>query len=223
VGFTRKLKYYLVHSCGFSNKQAQNIIENGRIKLNGITIIENLELTDDAEIELDEKTIRKRKAYKLIKYYKPVGKVSSLNPHVKDSLYEKFKDLLPLFIAGRLDKNSEGLLILTNHGKLVQELIHPDNLKQKTYEVAVDKELNETFLNNMRNGIEIMGKLTKPATCEQMSPFCFKIALTEGKNKQIRRMCKKQNYRVINLKRLSIDNYSLNSLKPDAFEMLNFD
>lgn len=223
LGFTQKIEYFLVHQLKMSNKLAKTKLSEGSVKINGITVYTNVLVSGKDQIELNDVVIRSAQKHILILYYKPVGKISSLSPDVKDSLYNRFKEYLPLCIAGRLDKNSEGLLLLTNNGKLAQQITHPLHFKTKTYEVSVDKPVTEAFLENMRNGIEIMGKTTRPCKCEKTAICRFEISLTEGRNKQIRRMCKKQNYRVVELKRWSVDCYNLNKLLPDTFEMLNID
>lgn len=205
-----------------SNKEANKLISAGKIKVNQKTVFENCVIKEEDEISINGETIRPAKKFILMKYYKPVGKVSSLSPKVNDSLYDRFKDYLPLCIAGRLDKYSEGLLLLTNDGKWAQELTHPHFEKPKTYLVRVDKAITEAFIFHMRDGVEIMGQKTKAALCKQLQEFEFEITLTEGKNRQIRRMCRKQGYRVKSLKRLSAGNYKLGTLKPDEMEMLNF-
>ncbi len=222
MGFRQKLQYYLVHQQNMSNKQAKQLIAEGLVHVNKQAVSENVVIKEEDEIAVGQKVLRPRKNTILIKYHKPVGRVSSLNPKVKHSLHERFKDHLPLCIAGRLDKNSEGLLLLTNNGKWAQEITHPLYEKEKTYVVKVDKAIDAVFLENMRNGIEIMGQKTKPATCKPLDAFQFEIRLKEGKNRQIRRMCRKQGFRVLLLKRISVGPFQLGHLLPDDLEMLNF-
>lgn len=220
MGFTRKIQYYLVHTLRYSNKDAKKLIEDGAVRVNNSIITSNIEIKETDKIELNDKVIKKEKNFVYIKFYKPVGLVSSLNKDVKDSLYADFKDLLPLSIAGRLDKNSEGLLILTNDGKWQKQITDPTSEKEKEYLVEVDGIISEAFTHQMSNGLNIGIGVTKPCICEKMSDHVFKIVLTEGKNKQIRRMCKTLNYKVLILKRIRIDRQFLGELKPG--EMLNF-
>lgn len=220
MGFTRKIQYYLVHTLRYSNKEAKKLIEEGAVRVNNTIISTNLEIREIDKIELNDKEIKKEKNFVYIKYYKPVGLVSSLNKDVNDSLYTVFKDLLPLSIAGRLDKFSEGLLILTNNGKWQKQITDPSSKKEKEYVVEVDGIITEAFTTQMSIGLDIGIGVTKPCVCEKLSDQVFKIILTEGKNKQIRRMCKTLNYKVLKLKRVRIDQQFLDDLKPG--EMLNF-
>lgn len=220
MGFTRKIQYYLVHTWQYSNKEAKKLIAEGAIRVNNVIITTNIEIRETDKIELNEKEIKKQKTFVYIKYHKPVGSVSSLNKNVKDSLYTVFKDLLPLSIAGRLDKFSEGLLILTNDGKWQKEITDPNYKKEKEYIVNVDNMITTEFVSAMSRGINIGIAHTKPCFCEKISEHQFRIILTEGKNKQIRRMCKTLSYNVLKLKRIRIEHVDLGNLKPG--EMLNF-
>lgn len=221
MGFTRKLQYFLVHTLKYSNKEAKGFIENGHIILNGKPCTSNVEINETDRVELNGKLVRAEKSYTYIKFYKPVGYVSSLNPLIKDSLYPLFKDHLPLSIAGRLDKYSEGLLLLTNDGKWQQQITSPDSGKEKEYIVMVNKPITEQFIAQMSIGIDIGIGVTKPCICEKTDTSEFRIILTEGKNKQIRRMCKTLGYSVLKLKRIRIDHIEIQTLNPG--EMLNFE
>jgi 23S rRNA pseudouridine2604 synthase len=222
MGFTRKVQYYLVHTHKFSNKEAKKLIETGAVKLNGTVILANTILEENDQVTLEEKEIKPKSTYVYIKYHKPVGLVSSLNERIEHSLFATFKHLLPLYIAGRLDKNSEGLMLLSNDGKWVKQLTDPESNKEKVYEVNLNKTMDEQFLNKMRNGVDIGFYLTKPCKCRYISESAFEITLTEGKNKQIRRMCKTFGYQVIKLKRTRVDAVLLNNLALNSYEMLNF-
>ncbi|MFO0357061.1 MAG: pseudouridine synthase [Sphingobacteriaceae bacterium] len=221
MGFTRKLQYFLVHQLSFTNKMAKKLIESGAVKVNGKAITANIEISETDQIEVNGEVARSKKKYTYIKFHKPLGYVSSLNPNVKNSLFHFFKDRLPLSIAGRLDKFSEGLLILTNDGKWQKQLTDPESGKEKEYVVTVNKAIDDDFLIKMSSGVDIGICKTKACRCYKTQSHEFKIILTEGKNKQIRRMCKTLGYSVLSLKRTRISNIHLTSLKPG--EMLNFE
>lgn len=221
MGFTRKVQYYLVHTHKFSNKEAKKLIETGAVQVNGKVILTNEILQENDQITLEEKVIKHKSTYVYIKYHKPVGLVSSLNEKIEHSLYATFKHMLPLYIAGRLDKNSEGLMLLSSDGKWVKQLTDPESLKEKVYHVTIDKHMDADFLTKMQNGIDIQFYITKPCQCRALAANKFEITLTEGKNKQIRRMCKTLGYQVIKLKRMQIDRISLANLEPNCYEMLN--
>ncbi len=116
MGFSRKLQYFLVHSCNYTNKEAKALINSERIKVNKEIVNQNIPIQPGDEITLDDALLQEGKKFKYIKFHKPVGLQSTLHPEIKDGLYELFKEEIPLFIAGRLDKNSEGLLLLINDG-----------------------------------------------------------------------------------------------------------
>jgi 23S rRNA pseudouridine2604 synthase len=218
MGQGKKIHYFLVHTLKYTNKQARAAIAEGKVRVNNVIINENGEIDHLSEIAVDGKTVRERPIY--IKYYKPVGKVSSLNQHVKDSLYDVFKAHLPLTIAGRLDKASEGLLLLTNDGKWAKQVTDPANHKEKEYLVKVDTPLTKEFAEKMSCGVDIGFYFTKPCKCSLIDDHCFSIILTEGKNKQIRRMCKALGCKVISLKRIRIDKISIENQQVGTFVLL---
>ncbi len=218
MGQGKKIQYFLVHTLKYTNKQARTLIAERRVSINDKIIEENVELDHTAEIAVDGEIVKHKLVY--IKYYKPVGSVSSLNQHVKDSLYSVFKDHLPLVIAGRLDKASEGLLLLTNDGKWAKRITDPENYKEKEYIVKVDRILEKDFSSKMRKGVDIGFYHTKPCECIVIDEITFKIILTEGKNKQIRRMCKALGYKVVFLKRVRVDQITIDNQLVGTFETL---
>ena len=219
MGQGKKIQYFLVHTLKYSNKHARQLISHEKVKINGEIIYDNIEIDHYDQIAVDGKIVREKPVY--YKYHKPKGLVSSLNKNVKDSLYEVFKDHLPLFIAGRLDKASEGLLILTNDGKWTKQITDPLNLKEKEYIVRVDKPIDHRFISAMCSGVDIGFYQTKPCLCTKLDELTFKIILTEGKNKQIRRMCKTIGYKVVSLRRVRIDNISIDNQLVGTYELLN--
>lgn len=218
MGAGKKIEYFLVHTLKCSNKQARLWLAQNKVRIGNQIITKNIEIDHTSEIAVDGKIVRHAPIY--LKYYKPVGSVSSLNEHVKDSLFEVFKDHLPLTIAGRLDKNSEGLLLLTNDGKWAKHITDPTTLKEKEYLVKVDKEIDAEFIKKMSAGVDIGFYRTKPCKCRIIDEHNFNIILTEGKNKQIRRMCKSLGNRVIGLKRIRIDKIYLDNQTIGTFELL---
>ncbi|MBK7818192.1 MAG: rRNA pseudouridine synthase [Sphingobacteriaceae bacterium] len=219
MGFGRRIQYFLVHTLKYTNKEAKALITERRVRVGSEIIDSNIELNDSDEITVDGNLVKKH-APVYLKYYKPVGYVSSLNANVKDSLFEVFKDHLPLIIAGRLDKASEGLLILTNDGKWAKQVTDPKNHKEKEYIVKVSKEIDQSFADKMSAGVDIGFYFTKPCKCWIIDEFTFGIVLTEGKNKQIRRMCKALLYHVSFLKRVRIDDFNIDNQIVGSFEVL---
>lgn len=219
MGFGRRIQYFLVHTLKYTNKEAKVLITEGRVKVGSEVIDSNITVKDSDEITVDGKLVKKY-APVYLKYYKPVGYVSSLNENVKDSLFETFKDHLPLTIVGRLDKLSEGLLILTNDGKWAKQVTDPKNHKEKEYIVKVDKQIANDFVEKMSAGVDIGFYFTKPSKCRLIDSSTFGIVLTEGKNKQIRRMCKTLGYHVVFLKRVRIDKYEIGNQEINTFQVL---
>ncbi len=223
MGFSRKLQYFLVHSCNYSNKEAKALIASERILVNNCVVNENVPVQPEDEITLDGVILKAKKNFRYIRFHKPIGLQSTLHPDITDGLYELFKDELPLFIAGRLDKYSEGLMLLSDDGKWVNAITDPDNYKEKEYVVSTLYPIDEAFIHAMSSGIEIMGYQTRQTLCRKIDEHTFSIILTEGKNKQIRRMCKKLNNRALSIKRIRIGHVGLDNLMAGSYEyLLNF-
>lgn len=218
MGAGKKLEYFLVHTLKCSNKQARALLAQHKVQIAGEIITENIEIDHTSEITVSGKIIRHKPIY--LKYYKPVGFVSSLNEKVADSLFPVFKDHLPLVIAGRLDKNSEGLLLLTNDGKWAKHITDPSTLKEKEYLVKVDRAIDHAFVKKMSTGVDIGFYKTKACKCWMIDEFSFRIILTEGKNKQIRRMCKALDHKVVFLKRLRVDKITIDDQPVGTFSVL---
>lgn len=223
MGFTRKLQYFITHSMMVPNITSKSLIESGQVKVNGHIVTKNVTITEWDEIVVKGTVLQKARKKIYLKFHKPIGFVSSLNQNVPDNIREFFTDPAELFIAGRLDKMSTGLLLLTNDGIRAQELIHAGSEKEKEYDVRVDSEVDNTFVQAMRQGVDIGTHLTRPCFCERTGPFDFKIILTEGKNRQIRRMCRKLGKNVVALHRTRIDTVDIEGLMPGewAFTFFN--
>jgi 23S rRNA pseudouridine2604 synthase len=219
-----KLRTFLVKQLKVSNPEALFLLAEQRVLLNGSIANGSDVVTEKDEIIVDEKVIQQKKKFTYIKFYKPRGIESTLNKNIQDNLTTVFDYPTKLFPIGRLDKESEGLMIFTDDGKWYKEITNPTNEKEKEYLVTVDKPMTEEFIEAMQNGIVIMGKKTKPAIAEPLLPtlnlelLTFKLTLTEGMNRQIRRMCYKLGYEVTSLKRLRIATIELGNLKPGEWE-----
>jgi 23S rRNA pseudouridine2604 synthase len=222
MGFTKRIKYFLVHQCTLGNKEAAKAINDGRVRINGSVIHENVLLKDEDEVLLDDVVVRKQTEFIYLKFYKPSGYESTLNEKVQNNLSGFFREFNGLSIAGRLDKDSEGLLLLGNDGKWVQKIMHPQYKKDKEYIVEVDREVNEDLIRSFRNGIRVGKQEYQPAFCEQLNEKQIRIILREGKNRQIRNVCRKLNYNVLQLKRVRMDNIILDDMKPGEIRFIHF-
>jgi 23S rRNA pseudouridine2604 synthase len=201
-----------VHTLMYSNKKAQELIDKGLVMVDGKVISENTLLDDASEIRIDGKIVREKKAYVYLKFNKPAGFESTLSTGIENNLATFFKGYQNLSIAGRLDKQSEGLLILSNDGKWVEQQCNPKFEKEKEYLVILDKNLDDSFINAFTNGVLIGDYVTKPCKCSLIDNITINVVLTEGKNRQIRRMCKALGYNVVKLQRIRIADICLNAL-----------
>ncbi len=219
--FRNRLQYLLVVRLQISNKEALSLIFSGKVLVNGIAAKSNCELTQTDEVVYEEQVLQEAKKLIYIAYYKPRGIETTLNTTIADNL----KDILPfeedVFPVGRLDKESEGLLLLTNDGTVYDKILRNENKTEKDYIVEVDKAITNDFLEKMSDGVVIMGKKTLPCTLAQVDDFRFKITLIQGLNRQIRRMCYKLDYEVLSLKRVRIGNISLGDLRAGEYRALN--
>ena len=218
--FRNRIQYLLVKKLRVSNQQALEIILSGNVMLNGIPVRTNAELSQSDEVVYKGELLKEGKNPIYIAFYKPRGIETTLNTDIPYNL----KAILPfeegIFPVGRLDKESEGLLLLTNDGTLYDKILRNENKTEKDYIVTVDKEIDSYFLEAMAGGIKIMGKMTLPCTIVKLDNFIFRITLVQGLNRQIRRMCYKLHYEVLKLVRVRIGKLELEDLMPGEHRML---
>lgn len=208
-----KLKAAVVKHLGISNKETELLLKNSQIKLNGNIIHENCFVDAFDEILVNEKPIRETKQAIYIAYNKPRGIECTLNKNIENNLKSAIAIPEDFFPLGRLDKDSEGLLLLTNDGRIYDKLMFKEHEVRKVYQVTVDKPISNSLLISLQTGVEIMGKRTLPCEAIQINDTKFKITLIEGLNRQIRRMCYKNGYQVTQLIRTQFANYQLGNLK----------
>ncbi|RTE53451.1 23S rRNA pseudouridine(2604) synthase RluF [Arenibacter aquaticus] len=194
-----------------SRRAADKLIEQGRVTINGKVPEMGTKITVDDEVHVDGKLIseaREKPIY--IAFNKPIGIVCTTDTRVeKDNIIDYINYPSRIFPIGRLDKPSEGLILLTNDGDIVNKILRARNKHQKEYIVKVDKPITKTFLDKMSNGVPILDRVTRKCEIEKISTYQFKIVLTQGLNRQIRRMCEYLGYEVMALKRIRIMNISL--------------
>lgn len=195
------------------------LIDTGGVTIDGMAVYINCLVNDASEIRVNGLVVRPGKQLVYLKFYKPPGYESTLNSAVPNNLSGFFKEHRGLAIAGRLDKRSEGLLLLSNNGQWVESLCNPAFEKEKEYRVTLDEAPDDVFFEAFRSGVFIGNYVTKPCMCE---PFpggtSINVILTEGKNRQIRRMCAALGYQVLALKRVRIDTLVLGRLTPGESE-----
>ncbi len=213
MSFRLRIKYFLVHTLNYTSKNANKIIASGALSINGKKIVQNELVKDEDEVLLNSEVIKKGLQFSYYALNKPRGIESTFNDSIKDNLKTVFPLDNSYFIAGRLDKASEGLLLVSNDGKWVHKITRPESRKEKEYVVEVDKVITDDFVKKMQGGLDIGICVTQACEVKRMNATQFTIVLTEGKNKQIRRMCKKLGYKVMALKRVRIDQFYLNDLQ----------
>jgi 23S rRNA pseudouridine2604 synthase len=218
MSFYRRIKYFLVHTLKITNKDAQHLIAAGKVEIDGTVIFTNELLDSSSEVKVNGISAREAETYVYLKFYKPKGLQSSLSEKVMDNLSSYFVEYKNLAIAGRLDKDSEGLILLSNDGKWVEEVCNPKYEKEKEYLVTLNKHPEEIFIDTFSSGIIIQGYKTKPCYCKVVGSREIKVILTEGKNRQIRRMCHKLGYTVEKLVRLRIGSIRLDNLQSSEIE-----
>lgn len=208
---TRINKY--LSEIGFcSRREADKLLEKGRITINGKIpeLGTKVKTGDTVAVDGEQVGVRKKK-HTYIALNKPKGIVCTTDRRSeKDNIVDFIGHKERIFPIGRLDKPSEGLILLTSDGNIVNKILRARNNHEKEYVVYVDKPINHEFISRMRNGLPILGTKTKKCFVEQIGPQAFRIILTQGLNRQIRRMCEYLDYRVTKLKRIRIMNIQLN-------------
>jgi 23S rRNA pseudouridine2604 synthase len=220
MSFRLRVKYFLIHRLNYTNKTASVVISSGKLTVNGKAIRENVILTDEDVLQLENEVLKEKQVCQYYALHKPRGIESTFNKEIKDNLSTVFPFDDEFIVAGRLDKASEGLLLISNDGKWVHEITRPEFKKEKEYLVEVDKEITEEFIEKMSGGVDIGICVTQPCFAEKIGPKSFRIILTEGKNKQIRRMCKTLRFTVQSLKRVRIDKFYLDDLEELKYRVI---
>ena len=195
-----------------SRREADRLVEQGRVTVDGRVLAMGTRVSPTADIRVNGKPIRKEEKKVLLMLNKPRGIVCTMERRERDSVVRFMNYPIRVYPVGRLDKDSEGLLLLTNQGDLVNRIMRAGNRHEKEYIVTVDKEINREFLENMSIGVPILDTVTRPCTVEYVGKYTFRIILTQGLNRQIRRMCAYFGYEVKKLKRVRIMNLELRKL-----------
>ena len=206
-----RINKYLSEVGYCSRRAADKLIEKGRVTINGMIPEMGTKIEDTDEVRVDGKLLsRPRQKNIYLIFNKPVGIVCTTDVGVeKDNIIDYINYPSRIFPIGRLDKPSEGLIFLTNDGDIVNKILRARNNHEKEYIVTVNKAIRQSFIDHMSEGVEILETITKPCYVEKLGAFKFKIILTQGLNRQIRRMCDHLGYRVLTLKRIRIMNIKL--------------
>ncbi len=219
----KRINKYLSEVGFCSRRKADDYISDERVYINGKPALLGSKVNIEDEISVDGEIIQykdKKKVY--IAFNKPIGIECTSNHKVKDNIIDYINHKERLFTIGRIDKQSEGLILLTNDGDIVNNVLRAENRKEKEYIVTVNKKITTEFIDKMRKGVRIMGRMTRKCFVKKIHENRFKIILTQGMNRQIRRMCEVLGYRVTKLKRVRIMDIHLDT-KVGEYRNLNND
>ncbi len=222
-----RINNYISSSGYCSRRKADEFIKFGKVKINGLKAVIGQDVKDDDIVEVLGKKIGSKNIPIYIAFNKPIGITSTTDRKIKDNIIDFIGHKERIFPIGRLDKDSEGLILLTNDGNIVNEILRSSNNHEKDYIVTVDKNIDDDFINDMSSGIKIYNPvrneytITKKCKVIKINNKVFKITLTQGLNRQIRRMCNSLGYNVINLKRIRIMNIELRGLPTGSWKHLN--
>jgi len=196
-----------------SRREADKWIQDGRVTINGVVAELGSTAEPGDDVRVDGKPLGKKKKPVYIALNKPVGITSTTERHVEGNIIDFVNHPERIFPIGRLDKDSQGLILLTNDGDIVNKILRAENNHEKEYIVTVNRPITPEFVQGMSSGVKILGTKTKPCKVTRLDDRVFRIILTQGLNRQIRRMCEVFGYRVMKLERIRIMNIRLNGLK----------
>lgn len=216
-----------ISEAGFcSRREADRLIEKGRVTVDGMKAVQGMQVTEGQVVCVGKKVIESRNDKVVLAVNKPAGIVCTEDMRVKNNIIRFFKYPVRVTYAGRLDKDSEGLLIMTNDGSLINGMMRARYGHEKEYKVTVDRPVTEEFIRRMSEGVRIQDRekgldaVTKPCKAWKIGKYTFSVILTQGLNRQIRRMCETLGYKVTRLVRVRIMNIELGGLKPGASRRL---
>lgn len=220
-----RLAKYIAMSGHCSRRAAERLITQGRVRVNGTLAKHTDSVSSDDEVMIDQVTLVPTSTLQYLAYHKPVGVDCNNRPEDPSSLYQLLRTLPQrLFAVGRLDKDSSGLLLLTNDGALCQQLMHPSFYHEKTYQVQTDKPISAAFLQQLASGVswQVGPHCYQSLPCRvwQSGARQFHIVLTQGLNRQIRYMCRALGFKVVSLKRIAIGQFALGNLAPGQYRPL---
>jgi len=204
-----------------SRREADRWIEMGRIMINGKVASKGNRVKEGDQVTIDGSKVKNKTKPIYIALNKRVGITCTTDQRDKDNIIDYVNHTKRIFPIGRLDKETSGLILLTNDGDIVNKILREEHNHEKEYIVTVKQPITPEFIQGLKNGVPIMGAVTKKCIVQQKSKHTFKIILTQGMNRQIRRMCEHFRYRVVSLKRIRIMNITLDKLKVDHWRYLS--
>jgi 23S rRNA pseudouridine2604 synthase len=215
-----RLNKYISETGMCSRREADRLIEQGRVRVNGRVAAMGERVTATDSVAVNGKPLRARPRAVYLAYNKPPGITCTTDRAVPGNIIDALAYRARIFPVGRLDKASEGLILLTNDGDIVNKILRAGNAHEKEYVVSVDKAIDEEFLRRMAAGVPILGTTTRRCRVRRLSANSFNIVLTQGMNRQIRRMSEYLGYNVTRLKRVRVMNIRLGGLKSGQWREL---
>jgi 23S rRNA pseudouridine2604 synthase len=213
-----RLNKFLSESGVCSRREADRLIESGRVKVDGQPAQMGMRVIPSRqEIRVGKKIVTRKNPMVLLAFHKPVGVECTAEKRVKNNIVDYIHYPVRIYPVGRLDKDSEGLILMTNNGDIVNKMMRAGNRHEKEYVVKVDRPVTEDFIRRMSEGVAILDTVTRPCKVKQVGKYTFRIVLTQGLNRQIRRMCEALGYEVKKLKRERIMNIELGNLKVGTY------
>lgn len=215
-----RINKYISETGICSRREADAWIAAGRVTVDGVLATLGTQVGEGAQVCIDGEPVGAAKKHVYIALNKPVGIECTTERHKPDNILDLVNFPQRIFPIGRLDKDSSGLILLTNNGDIVNEILREEHGHEKEYVVAVDREITDEFLAHMARGVRILETTTKPCKVWRTTTRTFRIVLTQGLNRQIRRMCKALGYKVTSLQRVRIINLKLGDLAPGHWRKL---
>lgn len=215
-----RLNKFLSEAGVCSRREADRLIEAGRVTVDGKKAETGMKITPGQEVRVDQKLVKPEEEMIVLAVNKPRGIVCTEGKREPDNIIRFLNYPTRITYAGRLDKDSEGLLLMTNNGDIINKMMRAGNYHEKEYLVTVDKPVTEEFLQHMARGVPILDTVTRPCQVKKEGKKTFRIVLTQGLNRQIRRMCEALGYKVVTLKRVRIMQIRLGDLKPGQYRPL---
>lgn len=215
-----RLNKYLSEAGVCSRREADRLIESGRVTVDGKPAQTGMRITPGQAVRIGRKVVSKQDEMIVLAVNKPKGIVCTEERRERNSIVRFLDYPVRVTYVGRLDKDSRGLLFMTNNGDIINRMMRAANCHEKEYKVTVDKEITENFLRQMSEGVKILDTVTRPCKVEKLGKYTFSIILTQGLNRQIRRMCGVFGYEVKDLVRVRVMNIRLGSLKEGQYRKL---
>jgi 23S rRNA pseudouridine2604 synthase len=209
---TSRINKYIASSGLCSRREADRLIEEGRVTVNGIVAESGMQVCSDDVVLVDGKNIIPEANDVYIAFNKPLGVTCTTDSRDPSNIIDYIGYPERIFPIGRLDKNSSGLILLTNDGSIVNTLLRAENNHEKEYQVTVDRPYDDKFIKEMQSGVPVLGQITLPCKINRVSARVFRIILHQGLNRQIRRMCEYEGYKVVKLRRIRFMNINLGTL-----------